>query len=301
MNITGTFIDEISHDIPSANWGPEEWHKEFDTIKSVGIDTVIMIRAGYGHKMTFNSKVLANHRPMRPAYFNLLELFLNESQRCGMKFYFGLYDSGKYWEQGDYQQEIDINLRFTDEVMEKYGFHPAFCGWYLSHEMTTHNEQMLTLDQKLIDHLKAVKNIPILMSPYVCGRLQFEDPITPKEHEKQWDEIFGALSGKVDFVAFQDGQEDLMELEEFSIINKTLADKHGFRAWTNIETFERGMPMDFLPISWENLHYKMGVAKRCGVEKSITFEFSHFLSPNSMYSSAHMLFKRYVNWMETNL
>ena len=165
--------------------------------------------------------------------------------------------------------------------------------------MTTLNEQILNLYQKLIGHLKALKNIPILMSPYTRGRLQFENPITPEEHEKQWDEIFGALSGKVDYVAFQDGQVDLMELEEFSAINKTLADKHGLTAWSNIETFERGMPIDFLPISWENLHYKMNVAKNCGVEKLITFEFSHFLSPNSMYSSAHMLYKRYVNWLKS--
>lgn len=299
MKITGAFIDEISHDIPSANWGSEEWSKEFDTLKSAGIDTVIMIRAGYGHKMTFNSKVLANHQPMRPAYFNLLELFLNESQRCGMKFFLGLYDSGKYWSQGDYQKEIDINLQFTEEVIEKYGNHPAFCGWYLSHEMSIHDKNLITIYNKLIHHLKALKNIPVLMSPYMRGRLQFEDPITPEAHENQWDEIFGALSGKVDYVAFQDGQVELMELEEFSIINKALADKHGLKAWANIETFERGMPIDFLPISWENLHYKMKVAKSCGVEKLITFEFSHFLSPNSMYNSARMLYKRYVNWLES--
>ena len=30
MKITGTFLDEITHDIPSANWGPEEWAADFD-------------------------------------------------------------------------------------------------------------------------------------------------------------------------------------------------------------------------------------------------------------------------------
>ena len=29
MFITGTFIDEISHDIPHQNWGPVEWEKDF--------------------------------------------------------------------------------------------------------------------------------------------------------------------------------------------------------------------------------------------------------------------------------
>jgi len=45
--ITGIFLDEVSHDIPSANWGPAEWAADFDAMAAVGIDTVILIRAGY--------------------------------------------------------------------------------------------------------------------------------------------------------------------------------------------------------------------------------------------------------------
>jgi len=48
MRISGTFLDEITHDIPSNNWGRAEWAEDFRIMKSVGIDTVIMIRAGVG-------------------------------------------------------------------------------------------------------------------------------------------------------------------------------------------------------------------------------------------------------------
>ncbi len=37
----------------------------------------------------------------------------------------------------------------------------------------------------------------------------------------------------------------------------------------NIETFERGMPMDFLPLDWRNLKFKMDIAESSGVEKLI--------------------------------
>ncbi|MCG8307791.1 MAG: DUF4434 domain-containing protein [Cytophagales bacterium] len=300
MKITGTFIDEISHDIPSANWGPEEWKKEFDVMKSIGIDTVILIRVGYKYKMTFNSKVLSEHGPMRPACHDLLKLFLYESERCGMKFFLGLYDSGKYWHQQKYHKEAELNLRLIEEILNKYGHYSSFKGWYLSHEMTTLDPGFLKEYHALIQKLKDLKDIPMLISPYVKGRMQFENPITPEEHEKQWDEIFAALSGKIDYVAFQDGQVDLMELKEFSGINKSLADKYGLISWANIETFERGMPINFLPISWENLHYKMSVARDIGVEKLITFEQPHFLSPNSMYHSAHNLYNRYLEWVYYN-
>ena len=33
--------DEITHDIPSQNWGREDWRKEFELYKRIGIDTVV--------------------------------------------------------------------------------------------------------------------------------------------------------------------------------------------------------------------------------------------------------------------
>ena len=47
MLITGTFIDEISHDIPHQNWSAKEWEQDFIHMKNMGIDTVILIRGGY--------------------------------------------------------------------------------------------------------------------------------------------------------------------------------------------------------------------------------------------------------------
>jgi hypothetical protein len=298
MRITGTFLDEITHDIPTANWGPEEWTREFDTMQSVGIDTVILIRAGYRDRMTFNSNTLAAEWPMRPPYLDLVDLFLAQAERTGMQFFFGIYDSGRYWHQGQPEKEIDLNMRFTEEVAKKYGSRQAFAGWYMTHEIHQHDEGVTRLIEKLARHVKGLKDVPVLMSPYVRGRKQFGDqPITPEEHERDWDEIFGILKGFVDIVAFQDGQVDFYELPTFMEINTRLARKHGLRPWSNVESFERGMPINFLPIDWRNLIYKVEVAERANVEKLITFEFSHFMSPNSMWPSAHNLFKRYKEYI----
>ena len=87
--ITGTFLDEITHDIPSQNWGPDEWRRDFDAMRAVGIDTVILIRAGYRRHATFDSAVLRERMGTFPAYTDLVDLFLTEAERCGMAFYFG--------------------------------------------------------------------------------------------------------------------------------------------------------------------------------------------------------------------
>jgi hypothetical protein len=298
VKITGTFLDEISHDIPSASWGEVEWAADFDAMRAVGIDTVILIRAGYRDRVAFNSQVLAAEQPMRPAYLDLVDLFLAQAERCGMDFYFGLYDSGRYWQAGQPGREVELNLRFCEEAAEKYAGRKAFAGWYLTHEIHEHEEGVTRLIERLARHVKGLKDVPVLMSPYVRGRKQFGDnPITPEEHERQWDTIFSMLSGFVDIVAFQDGQVEFAELPAYLEINNRLARKHGLRPWSNIETFERGMPINFLPINWWNLRYKLEAAAASGVEKLITFEFSHFLSPNSMYPSAHNLYRRYREYI----
>ena len=62
--------------------------------------------------------------------------------------------------------------------------------------------------------------------------------------------VFSRLEGLVDIVAFQDGQVEFAELAEYAQINSELAGRHGLRCWSNVETFERGMPINYLPIAW---------------------------------------------------
>jgi hypothetical protein len=58
LKITGTFLDEISHDIPHQNWGEKEWEQDFKHMKNIGIDTVLLIRSGYRKFITYPSKYL---------------------------------------------------------------------------------------------------------------------------------------------------------------------------------------------------------------------------------------------------
>ena len=55
----------------------------------------------------------------------------------------------------------------------------------------------------------------------------------------------------------------------------------------------RDMPIRFFPIKFDKLRLKLEAAKRCGYDKAITFEFSHFMSPQSAYLQAGHLYDRY--------
>ena len=304
MQITGTFIDEISHDIPHQNWGEKEWDTDFANMKKMGVDTVILIRCGYHQFLTYPSKYLIEKHNRFAPPIDLVKLYLELSDKYGMTFYFGTYDSGKYWETGDMRQEIDINLPVIEEVYKTYGHYKSFGGWYISLELSRKTKGAVDSIAKLGDHCKAVSGgLPVMISPWIDGKkaiavtegqLMRDTGISLDEHEKEWEEIFDGIKNSVDIVAFQDGHVGYNELEDYLRLNKVLADKYGLQSWTNSESFDRDMPIKFLPIKWEKLLFKLEAAKRAGCEKAITFEFSHFMSPQSSYLQAGHLYNRYL-------
>ena len=306
MLITGTFIDEISHDIPHQNWGPKEWEQDFQHMAAMGIDTVILIRSGYRKFITYPSAYLMDkHGCFRPP-LDLVELFLSLADKYGLNFYFGLYDSGIYWDTGDLSHEIEDNKFVIDEVWKQYGHHPSFKGWYLSMEISRRTIGATEAFRTLGLQCKAASgNLPTFISPWIDGKkavlaasadLTKSDAVNVDEHEREWREIFHGMKGAVDAVAFQDGHIDYTELDTFFTVNKKLADQYGLQCWTNAESFDRDMPIKFLPIKWEKLRLKLEAARRCGYDKAITFEFSHFMSPQSAYIQAHHLYNRYLEY-----
>lgn len=303
LKITGTFLDEISHDIPHQNWGAKEWDRDFQYMKAIGIDTVIMIRSGYRKFITYPSKYLISQGCYMPSV-DLLELFLRLADKYDMQFYFGLYDSGHYWDTGDMSMEVERNKYVIEEVWNDYGTrHKSFGGWYISTEISRNTEGAVQTFYDMGKQCKEVSGgLPTFISPWIDGKkaveaagsaLTKENAVSVEQHEREWDEIFDGIHEVVDACAFQDGHIDYNELDAFFTVNKKLADRYGMQCWTNAESFDRDMPIKFFPIKFDKLRLKLEAAKRCGYDKAITFEFSHFMSPQSAYLQAGHLYDRY--------
>ena len=300
LKITGTFLDEISHDIPHQNWGEKEWDLDFQHMKRIGIDTVIMIRSGYRKFMTYPSPYLLKKGCYMPSV-DLVDMYLRLAEKYNMKFYFGLYDSGRYWDTGDLSWEIEDNKYVIDEVWKMYGEkYKSFGGWYISGEISR-------ATKGAIDAFRAMgkqdvsNGLPTFISPWIdgkkaimgTGKLTREDAVSVQQHEKEWNEIFDGIHEVVDACAFQDGHIDYDELDAFFSVNKKLADRYGMQCWTNAESFDRDMPINFLPIKFDKLRMKLEAAKRAGYDKAITFEFSQ-----SAYLQAGHLYDRYREYFE---
>lgn len=304
MLISGTFIDEISHDIPHQNWGLKEWDQDFRHMKTMGIDTIVLIRSGYRKFLTYPSQYLIHKNGSFKPPVDLVELYLELCEKYGMSFYFGTYDSGTYWDTGDMTHEINHNLHVIEEVYRSYGHYNSFKGWYLSLELSRRTKGAIESIARLGRQCKEVSNnLPVLISPWIDGvkavqassvSLKKERSVSLEEHEREWSEIFSGVQGYIDQVAFQDGHVDYHELEDYLQLNKRIASAHGMESWTNTESFDRDMPIKFLPIKWEKLLLKLEAAQRAGCTKAITFEFSHFMSPQSAYLQAGHLYNRYM-------
>ncbi|MCC6404736.1 MAG: DUF4434 domain-containing protein [Fimbriimonadaceae bacterium] len=294
--ITATFLDEITHDIPSQNWGREDWAREFGLYRRIGIDTVVLIRSGYRERCVFAAKSVPDLLPVRE---DLGRMFLDLAEENGLVLYWGTYDSGVHWMRQSWWREVELNQRFLDEVAERYGSSPAFGGWYLAHEAARHENHIVELFNGIGGHCRSLKDVPVLISPYPMGTKQFaaEHAFTLTETREHWERVFAEAQGAFDICAFQDGQVQYSELEEFHQMVHDIAAGTGVEVWANIESFDRDMPIKFPPADWRYLRTKMEVASRYAA-RLMTFEFAHFMSPHSCYPSARNLFARYCEEFE---
>jgi hypothetical protein len=295
MRITGTFLDEITHDIPANNWDREIWAREFRIMKAAGIDTVIMIRAGCGRIAAYPSVVLEREVDSYPVYEDLVDMFLELAEAHAMRFFFGTYDSVTFaTEPRTVQQHLDLGRSLIDEAWDRYGGRHAFMGWYLTFEIGPKDPTRLACLRQLGEHCRQLSpELPILISPYIAGVKAVDTPVSLDEHAGTWDAMLSELEGVVDIVAFQDGHVDYHALPDFLQANSELILRHGMHPWSNVESFDRDMPFQFPPIDWRKLWWKMQAAEAAHVEKLITFEFSHFMSPQSSWPAAAHLFRRY--------
>ena len=296
--ISGTFLDEITHDIPSQNWGAAQWRKEFELYRSIGIDTVIIIRAGYQNKCIFPSKTIPD---LLPVYDDLGELFFSLADEIGLKVFFGTYDSGVHWMRQSWWKEVDVNKAFIDEATARYGHHQSFTGWYLCHETSRNDTHIIELFNHIGRHCKSAIDVPVLISPFPQGAKQFSGSavMTLEESFDHWERIFADTRGAFDICAFQDGQIHYSQLPAFLDGIADLGKRHGVTIWSNVESFDRDMPIKFPPADWRYLRLKIEAAAKVA-EKIITFEFPHFMSPNSCWPAAHNLFDRYSDYLQSN-
>lgn len=299
--ITGTFIDEVTYDLQSQNWSFEQWAKDLDYMQAVGIDTLIFIRGVFYDFAIYPSKIFNNCKTEED---DLLGFILVEAAKRNMSVYVGTYIHDLCWNSGDWKTEIKNNRLFIDEVWTKYGDIPSFKGWYIPHEVGN-NVLNITEVFKGVSAMCKDKtpDLPVLISPFFLA-----DParkheglyLTPEEMEEEWDGIFEKSGKDIDICAMQNNvifHGDFSTFDAYFSGMKRACDRHNVRLWSNAETLDNDCKSTWYPLPFDVLRKKIEYGSKY-VEKFITFEFSHYMSPQSMFASAGNLYNRYKDWYE---
>jgi len=296
MHISGSFLDAEAGDIPAQNWGPKEWEAQFDMFVKMQMDTLVVIRCVTDWHAIYPSK---HAKVPLVSPDDLLEFYLTLADKRHLKIFVGTYDTCVHWYRNDWQAEVEAGLPYLDEIWERYGHHPSFYGWYMSHEGDERFD-MPKIWKPLISHIKKIgAGKPILISPrYAADKYHGvcvgsgSRPLSPKQHAHYTEYMLGEMEGLVNHAAYMDGHCHFEDLKAYVEVTAKLCRRFKIDFWANVETFDRDMPWRFPPIEWVKLKFKMDVQAQY-VSKMITFEAPHFLSPYSMFPSARSLFDRY--------
>ena len=295
LPISGTFLDGISCDIPSNNWTPDVWEREFARYQANGVDEAYIIRVGRNDSMMYDSKIM---KCTLCPEMDMVQLFLDLGLKYNVKIYIGLFDTNNHWRLNNWDEEVAVNIDLIYELNERYGKHPAFYGWYMCHEGSMGSHQT-RIWKPLCQEIKKFDKVrPIMVSPRYAGRKWTSyNPITPKVHKQHFEVILEEMEGLIDAYAPMDSHCGFNELNAFMEVTAEVMQKYGAQYWSNLETFDRDMPWRFPPIEFAKLKCKLEIAEKY-CSKIISFELPHFMSPDSCFPAAGELYKRYHAYAE---
>ena len=308
--IQGTFVDfsELTHrDHELLGWSEEEWAEELTDMRAAGIDLVIMARTMRFGCTYYYSNTFETHRET-----DFLSPFMRACACTGMRVYLAGMISDAFFTASNedfarmMKRDISIYDTVFGELLSAYAGHPGIAGLYVSHEVDNKNlaaparrgaarDFFGTLYGKLKDRT----DLPILSSPF------FTKDIGPAPFARFWDDFLDRPM--FDILAMQDGvgcDRDILP-EDIPLYYEGLRDvlgRKGIAFWNNVETFSfnpgfRRSNFDRnkiwlhpAPLERVDRQYKAGAPF---TEKTITWEYGHFLSRRQVGADWYEAFKRW--------
>ncbi len=290
--IKATYIDELTYDMPAINWSNEQWVKEFDFMQEVGIDTIVLTKGWFDSRCLYPSKIFPS---LKKDGEDFLGLILSEAQKRNIAVFIGGYMSSTSWNSLGVEEELEKNERFADEVIDRYGHFGSFKGWHIPHEVCSSGNISQLLTGLCSIYKSKTPDKLIMYSAKFRSTLTSYSDYTPERTVREWNIILDESAKYIDILTFQDGTVNVNKYQEYIKSAKIICDKHNIKLWANVEMFERDVRKMYFPINFDLLRKKIEIANDY-VENYITYEFSRFLSPQSIFESAkklNCLYKKY--------
>ena len=254
--IQGTFLNFY------RNLTPELWTLEFQYMRAVDINTVVLVSVGHlrpdlndpsGYSIAPDGLlypsdfVPASERPTR----DLLETILSLADQNGMNVYLGSLQTATDWTGGtEFAALRTYNQRVALEIIQRYGNHQSLRGWYFAQEIWMNwvkkygpGYQGTSLlanwaaDMKNIDPARAT-TASVVVKKEGSGEMS---GLTAAELEAATTNLLQAA--RIDILMPQDGigagngAPSLDDLPEYFAAMQTAAQAANTSLWSAIETF----------------------------------------------------------------
>ena len=308
--ISGTFVDfsELTHrDRHLLDWGINEWREELQDMVNAGIDTAILARAMRFGLVYYYSDTYETHEER-----DYIEPFMRAAEEVGIKVFISGLISDFFFTADDsnfrrmMKRDVNIYSSIISELLEIYAASPALAGIYISHEAD--NENMASVARleaakdffgNLYANLKQRSELPIVSSPF------FTKKASPEALAEFWRNFLDRPM--FDILAMQDGvgcDRDIApeNISEYYAGLAPVFQSKGVKFWNNVESFsfnpgyrESGYDRSKIwlktaPFERIDKQYRAGCDY---VEKTVTWEFGHFLGRRQAGDDFYNVFR---NW-----
>ncbi len=298
--VTGAFLQLTPANAASVQ---ARWDRQFEAMKAIGMDTLVVQYVASDDDYHYPTKIDgAKSRPV-----DVVQHVLDSAQRSGIRVFLGLQLDGSFWRgKLDLKKRVQQNSATLDELCERYGSSPALAGWYLPEEIDdltpgrSYADRLLQYLSQITEQAHRKTGLPVMISPY------FGQKPDATAYARWWDEV-ALPSVDVDIVALQDGvgthRTTIAESREVFAALAPVMKRHGVAFWANNECFNQthGSPVD--DREWSAQPTDIGTfvrqvqAMAPFVEKSITFEFHHYLDPHRSKKS-RVLYRGYQDYLQ---
>lgn len=294
--ITGTFLQL---DGTTIWWSRDMWSQEFDYMKTLGFDTLIIQYAAFSGTAYYRSQVIPNLR----GDGNVIQTLLDEAAVRGMKVWLGTSHGDGWGDWSRLKQEADENKRVIDELASLYAQHPAFAGWYIPHELQLQGgavvSQVITSFYATIaDYARSkTPGKPVSIAPYFyVPKSVWTKFSPPRVDSKVWERFLRET--KVDVIMLQDGiganpGRTLEEIAPYYRAMREAADRVGIEFWNDLENFDAS---NWQPTTAERVVKQLEFSAPY-VHKTVIFEFNHYMSPLRGYRQGQQ-YEQYREWLQ---
>jgi hypothetical protein len=276
-------------------------------MKNVGMDTVVVNYVAYDNFYFYPTSVPGGS----PFAVDSIENILDAADGHGMSVFLGLHLDPDQFSTStfDLQRNLAQGQAEVSELWTRYASHDSLAGWYMPQEISDYmafyqpqlRNSIISYTKSMTGQAHTASELPMMISPY------FGQNPNAAAYANWWDTI-GLPQTGIDIVAMQDGVgTHRTTIEQSRAVFQALAPvmrDHDVAFWANNESFNQihGWPVDSQPWAAEPTSIDTFVAQiestKPFVEKTITFEFSHYMSPQGT-PATNALYQDYRDYFDS--